>query len=101
MAEEQAAPLQSRVEQDVAALTGMKGWDIIQAAMRRQLKQTVPLRPTPGRSRIRRDPPPRPPIKSVKPYPTEREVWAVVAGVILFAIAIAIITVQFSDLTSQ
>ncbi len=60
-------------------------------------KTTVELRP----SRIRRDPVPvRAAEKSVRPYPTEREVWTVVIGVTAFAIAIAIIIIGISDYTS-
>ena len=33
----------------------------------------------------------------VQPYPTEREVWTVVIGVILFALAITAITVGFAN----
>lgn len=60
-------------------------------------RQTVELRP----SRIRRQPP-APAIvrKAVNPYPTEREVWTVVIGVILFAIALAIIIIGVSAYTS-
>ena len=53
-------------------------------------------------SRIRRDPPPeaaKP--KALKAYPTEREMMTVVVGVILFGIAIMIITLGFSDITSR
>lgn len=60
-------------------------------------RRTVELRP----SRIRRDPPaPAAKPKELKPYPTEREVWTVVVGVVLFAIAITIIILAISDYTS-
>lgn len=52
-------------------------------------------------SRIRRDPVPVKTQKAVKPYPTEREIWTVAIGVILFALAIAVITVAISDYTSH
>jgi hypothetical protein len=52
-------------------------------------------------SRIRRDPVPVKAQKAVKPYPTEREIWTVAIGVILFALAIATITVAISDYTSH
>jgi len=67
-------------------------------------KPTVELRPTgaPRPSRIRRDPPaPAPAQKAVNPYPTEREAWVVVIGVLSFALAIAIIIIGFSDYTSK
>lgn len=61
-------------------------------------KQTVELRP----SRIRRDPPPAAAAqKSLRAYPTEREVWTVIVGIVLFALAIAIITFAVSDITSH
>jgi hypothetical protein len=61
-------------------------------------KKTVELRP----SRIRRDPPPAAPTeKAVRPYPTEREVWIVAIGVILFALAISALMVGISDITSH
>ena len=61
-------------------------------------RTNVELRP----SRIRRDPPPPPEQrKALTPYPTEREVWTVVVGVVAFAIAIAIILVGVSDFTSK
>jgi hypothetical protein len=53
-------------------------------------------------SRIRRDPVSAAPAKkAVNAYPTEREVWTVVIGVILFALAIAVITVGVSDYTAH
>ena len=65
---------------------------------KRAKKATVELRP----SRIRREPAPAEKVtKSVQPYPTEREIWVVVIGVILFAIAIAIVTFGVSDITAK
>ena len=66
-------------------------------------KPTVELAPGVARpSKIRREPPP-PPVehKSIRPYPSEREIWTVAIGVLLFALAIAIITIGFSDITSK
>ncbi len=60
-------------------------------------RETVQLRP----SRIRREPVAVQAEKKVNPYPTERETWIVVIGVILFAIAIAALTVGISDVTSH
>jgi hypothetical protein len=60
-------------------------------------RQTAAPRP----SRIRRDPLPVQTQKAVKPYPSEREIWTVALGVILFALAIAVITVAISDYTSH
>ena len=65
-------------------------------------KPTVELeKPAPRVSRIRRDPPPQTVEKAVRAYPSEREIWMVVIGVVLFALAISIITVGFSGFTSQ
>jgi hypothetical protein len=64
-------------------------------------KQSVELKPTARPSRIRRDPPAQAVAKSVRPYPTEREIWTVAIGVVLFALAIALITVGLSGITSQ
>jgi hypothetical protein len=61
-------------------------------------RPTVELAP----SRIRREPPAAAPArKSVQPYPSERETWVVAIGVVLFAIAIAIITVGVSNFTAN
>jgi hypothetical protein len=61
-------------------------------------RETVELRP----SRIRRDPPAAARVqKAVNAYPTEREVWVVVVGVVLFAVAIAIIIFGISDYTAK
>jgi hypothetical protein len=56
-------------------------------------RKTVELQPAERPSRIRRDPPAVSAQKSVQPYPTEREIWAVVIGVVLYALAITAITV--------
>jgi hypothetical protein len=49
-------------------------------------------------SRIRRDPVPvANPKKAVDAYPSEREAWVVVIGVVLFALAITVVTVGFSN----
>jgi hypothetical protein len=61
-------------------------------------RPTVPLGGAPRPSRIRRDPVPvAKPKKPVQAYPTEREVWTVVIGVVLFALAITVITVGASN----
>ena len=55
----------------------------------------------PRPSRIRRDPPPPDKPKSLRAYPTtEKETWIVVIGVLLFGIAITIITLGLSDFTN-
>ena len=61
-------------------------------------KKSVELAP----SRIRRDPPPAQRPGGVKDYwdPTRWDTWVVVTGVVLFAIAVSIIIVGFSDYTS-
>jgi hypothetical protein len=65
-------------------------------------KKTVELSAEARPSRIRRDPPaPAAPKREVRPYPTEREIWIVAIGVILFALAISMITVGFSQITSH
>jgi hypothetical protein len=51
-------------------------------------------------SRIRRDPPAKIAEKAVRPYPTEREIWTVAIGVLLFALAITVVTVGVSGVTS-
>lgn len=64
-------------------------------------RKTVELTPAARPSRIRREPPPAPrEPKELRAYPTERETWTVAIGVVLFAIAIAIITFGISDYTS-
>jgi hypothetical protein len=64
-------------------------------------KKTVELQPSARPSRIRRDPPPARVEKKVRPYPTEREILVVVVGVILFALAFAVITFGVSVYTSH
>ena len=65
-------------------------------------KKTVELAQQPSRNR--RDPP-APAVqtvqKAVRAYASEREAWAVVIGVFLFAVAIAIITLGVSDFTAN
>lgn len=64
-------------------------------------KKSVELKPEARPSRIRRDPPALQPVqKAISAYPTEREIWAVVIGVVTFAVAIAIIILGVSDYTS-
>ena len=54
-----------------------------------ELRDDAAARP----SRIRREPPPEQAVqRAVRAIPSEREAWAVVIGVVLFAIAIQIIT---------
>jgi hypothetical protein len=61
-------------------------------------RTTVELNKPAAPSRIRREPPPPPQkLKSVRAYPTEREVWTVVIGVVLFALAITVATVGLSN----
>jgi hypothetical protein len=49
-------------------------------------------------SRIRRDPvPAASPRKAAQAYPSEREAWVVVIGVVLFALAITVVMVGFSN----
>jgi hypothetical protein len=64
-------------------------------------KPTVELQSGARPSRIRRDPPPPVEQKSVRAYPTEREIFFTVLGVILFALAVVIITFGVSDFTSH
>jgi hypothetical protein len=60
-------------------------------------RETVEMRP----SKIRRDPPAQPVVKqTMLPDSDEREAWTVGIGVLLFAIAIAIIILAVSDYTS-
>ena len=55
----------------------------------------------PRPSRIRREPPPPDKPKSLRAYPTtEKETWIVIIGVLLFGIAITIITLGLSDFTN-
>ena len=55
----------------------------------------------PRPSRIRRDPPGRVPDRPERADPTDREQWIVALGVILFALAFAIIILGISDYTSK
>ncbi|QIK79530.1 hypothetical protein G7077_12040 [Sphingomonas piscis] len=71
---------------------------MIKRDQQQQAKSTVDLKV----SRIRRDPPP--PLanqKALRAYSTEREARTVIIGVLLFAIALAIITLGVSDFTSR
>jgi hypothetical protein len=52
-------------------------------------------------SRIRREPPGRVPEKVARVDQEQRELWTVAIGVVLFAIAIAIITFGFSAITGD
>ena len=62
-------------------------------------RKTVDLKPGARPSRIRRDPVPvlGNDRKSLEPIAPEREAWVVVIGVILFALALAVITVGASN----
>jgi len=62
-------------------------------------RKTVDLKPEARGSRIRRDPVPvvANDRKSLQPVAPEREAWVVVIGVILFALAITVITVGTSN----
>ena len=66
-------------------------------------KKTVELNPSARPSRIRREPPPpvRPAEKAVMSYLEEREAWVVTVGIIMFGLAVAIIILGFSDITSK
>jgi|KBSMisStaDraftv2_1062788.scaffolds.fasta_scaffold755565_2 hypothetical protein len=67
-----------------------------------KIKRTVrraPVQAPP--SRIRREPVAAVVHKKANAYPTEREIWIVVIGVILFALAIAGITFGVSDVTGK
>ena len=56
----------------------------------------------PRPSRIRRQPMGVPGVqKAVQPYPTEREIWIVAIGVILFAAAIFALAFGISDVTAN
>ena len=61
-------------------------------------RKTVDLKPGARPSRIRRDPVPvvGNDRKSLEPIAPEREAWVVVIGVILFALALTVITVGAS-----
>ena len=51
----------------------------------------------PRPSRIRREPPAPVVRKELNPIPTEREAWTVAIGVVLFGIAVTIITIGISE----
>ena len=52
-------------------------------------------------SRIRREPVAAVVHKKANAYPTEREIWIVVIGVVLFALGIAALTFGVSDVTGK
>ena len=60
-------------------------------------KKTVDMAtPGPRVSRIRRDPPP--PVKPVNPVDIkERETWAIVIGIVTFALALSVILIGVSN----
>jgi hypothetical protein len=64
-------------------------------------KPTVGLTPdAPKPSRIRREPPPLEKPKELRTYvSSEREQWVVTIGVLLFALAIFVITIGVSEYT--
>ena len=64
-------------------------------------KRTVELQSPVRPSRIRRDPPAQVQVKQVTAYPTQRETLTVVVGVLMFALAIAILTFRISDITAH
>jgi hypothetical protein len=64
-------------------------------------KKSVELDPTVRVSRIRREPPAQVQKKALSAHPTEREVWTVVIGVCLFALAISFIIFQGSAITGH
>ena len=55
----------------------------------------------PQPSRIRREPPGRVPEKLSRVDQEERELWTVAIGVVLFSIAIALVTIGFSAVTGS
>lgn len=64
-------------------------------------RKTVELPAQAAPSRIRREPPPPPKVvRRPNEYPTEREAWTVAIGVVMFAVALAIIIIGVSDFTS-
>ena len=63
--------------------------------IRRQGLQLGQSAPPP--SRIRRDPVPVQVKRELRAEPAEREAWVVVIGVILFALAITVVTVGASN----
>lgn len=56
-------------------------------------------RPAPRPSRIRREPPPPEKPSSLRFYSSEQEQWVVTIGVILFALAIFVISIGISEYT--
>jgi hypothetical protein len=68
-------------------------------SLRRKTVDLKPGKPGARPSRIRRDPVPvvGNDRKSLQPVAPEREAWVVVIGVILFALAITVITVGASN----
>ena len=62
-------------------------------------KSSVELRP----SRIRREPPPPPKGEGMRTYwdASEWESWVVVVGVVLFALALSVISIGFGVITSD
>jgi hypothetical protein len=66
----------------------------IKRTIRRQPVQAPP-------SRIRREPVAAVVHKKPNAYPSEREIWIVVIGVVLFAVAIAALTFGVSDVTGK
>jgi len=68
-----------------------------------KIKRTVRRAPVqaPPPSRIRREPVAAVVQKKVNAYPTEREIWIVVIGVLIFALAIAAVTFGVSDVTGK
>lgn len=65
-------------------------------------RETIALQPAPRPSRIRRDPQLVKPIeKQVVPPSREQEIFLGVAGIVLFALAIAVATMGFSVITGK
>ena len=54
-------------------------------------------------SRIRLEPPPPPKAEGTRAYwdPSEWESWVVVVGVVLFALALSVISIGFGAITSK
>jgi hypothetical protein len=66
------------------------------------IKRSKIYRPAPAApSRIRREPPGRVPEPLPRIDQEQRELWTVAIGVVLFSIAIAIITFGFSAITGS
>lgn len=66
-------------------------------------KSTVELEPAARPSRIRRDPVPaaKPGDPELRWFTSEQETWIVVVGVVLFAIAFAVLWIGISEVTSH